>query len=370
VTCTPPPTAHSEHAPRTMPKAKRCDVVPEGAPSTKKPKGRTPDTATAARSATTASSSNPSPPADMAPVASSPTSNAAAAAADTSSSSPSSSRKQPEATPVADVWAAFEADLRELNPGLNSGRLADKALTSRVEFNEDGLSFRRINLSGLGLVALPPSVGTLRQRRPQSSSNLGWEDPGGLNLQHNLLTSIPDALADAQIEGELRLNDNRLASLSSTFCERVRVGGNLNLKNNRLASVPASFGSIHVGGTLTVINNPFPKMGVGQRVTILGVKSRPELNGQSAVCRELYLEKRRWRVQLEGTGEEISLKQQSLRAGTFPKVFPNVGGVVFPPHPPLVGPGHFLGRQGEGSNIEVPILPLGFGSGNPFGATK
>jgi hypothetical protein len=247
------------------------------------------------------------------------------------------------AVPAADAWAAFEADLRECNPKLAK---KEQSLSSRVKFHEDGVSFKSIDLSGLGLVALPPSVGKLRVRTQESK---GWVDGGTLNLQFNKLRALPDAMASVHVEGQLRLNNNLLSSLSEAFCARIRVGGDLNLRSNRLAAVPKSFGSIHVGGALMMIGNPFPTLEVGQRATIVGVQSRPKLNGQVAVCREFYESKRRWRVQLEGgCGEEVSLKPQSLRATSFPAIFPNVDGIVFPPHPPAVGPGHWLGKKGEG----------------------
>ena len=51
----------------------------------------------------------------------------------------------------------------------------------------------------------------------------------------------------------------------------------------------------------------------GSRVRIAGISSRPELNGQFAVCLRHLAEKGRWFVRLEeGDTSEISLKEQAL----------------------------------------------------------
>ena len=48
---------------------------------------------------------------------------------------------------------------------------------------------------------------------------------------------------------------------------------------------------------------------------IVGIKTRPELNGEEAVCLEYQAEKGRWRVRLEAErfqGEAIALKERCL----------------------------------------------------------
>ena len=58
---------------------------------------------------------------------------------------------------------------------------------------------------------------------------------------------------------------------------------------------------------------PGPLEDVGSRVRIDGISSRPELNGQFAVCLRHVAEKGRWFVRLEeGDTSEISLKEQAL----------------------------------------------------------
>ena len=54
-------------------------------------------------------------------------------------------------------------------------------------------------------------------------------------------------------------------------------------------------------------------LATGSRVRIAGISSRPELNGQFAVCLRHLAEKGRWFVRLEeGDTSEISLKEQAL----------------------------------------------------------
>ena len=61
---------------------------------------------------------------------------------------------------------------------------------------------------------------------------------------------------------------------------------------------------------------PVPPLGVGVRVRIAGIKTRPELNGEEAVCLGDQAEKVRWLVRLETTerfqGEVIALKERCL----------------------------------------------------------
>ena len=60
---------------------------------------------------------------------------------------------------------------------------------------------------------------------------------------------------------------------------------------------------------------PVPPLGVGVRVRIVGIKTRPELNGEEAVCLGDQAEKGRWLVRLEAErfqGEVIPLKERSL----------------------------------------------------------
>ena len=60
---------------------------------------------------------------------------------------------------------------------------------------------------------------------------------------------------------------------------------------------------------------PVPPLGVGVRVRIVGIKTRPELNGEEAVCLEHQAEKGRWLVRLESEGFQgaaIALKERCL----------------------------------------------------------
>lgn len=241
---------------------------------------------------------------------------------------------------ASDTWAVLEAELLECNPDLTDLTKEKLASRNRIEVGEDGVTLAALDLSGLALVALPPSlaqVGVLQS----------------LNLQGNRLESLPDWFASIEVELDLNLRNNMLTALSPRFCEGIRVGRNLHLGNNRLQSVPESFANIRVGGQLLMLGNPFPRMEEGVTVTISGVQSRPELNGQRAVCLEPYIAKDRWRIRLESSGEELSLKDHCLSASSFPKLFPNVGGIVFPPRLSPLGSLHWLGRQGPGSNIVV-----------------
>ena len=54
-------------------------------------------------------------------------------------------------------------------------------------------------------------------------------------------------------------------------------------------------------------------LATGSRVRIAGISSRPELNGQFAVCLRHMPEKGRWLVRLEGdAAEELSIKEPAL----------------------------------------------------------
>ena len=54
-------------------------------------------------------------------------------------------------------------------------------------------------------------------------------------------------------------------------------------------------------------------LATGSRVRIAGISSRPELNGQFAVCLRHMAKKGRWLVRLEGdAAEELSLNEQAL----------------------------------------------------------
>ncbi len=58
---------------------------------------------------------------------------------------------------------------------------------------------------------------------------------------------------------------------------------------------------------------PVPPLGVGVRVRIGGIKTRPELNGEEAMCLEYQAEKGRWLVRLEAErfqGAAIALKER------------------------------------------------------------
>ena len=65
--------------------------------------------------------------------------------------------------------------------------------------------------------------------------------------------------------------------------------------------------------TAAVEAPPAPLEDVGSRVRIDGISSRPELNGQFAVCLRHVAETGRWLVRLEeGDTSEISLKKQAF----------------------------------------------------------
>eukprot|EP00912_Choanoflagellata_sp_UC4_P000305 UC4_evm1s186 len=232
-----------------------------------------------------------------------------------------SSSKPRTLKPVAakEVWARVKTDILELNPHLTSQILEAKVLgyhKPRVQFHEDGVSLSHLNLSGLRLVALPGSIGQLRVK-------------GSVVLQFNRLTRLPEALGNLEVEQDLRLNDNLLEELPNLFCKNIIVGRNLNLKSNRIATVPEAFSDIHVGGTLSLQGNPIAHLEKGSRVCISGIKSRPELNGRIGVCtsRVHQISKGRCNVKIEGSGEEISIKETNLDCGC-PKIFPNVRGMA------------------------------------------
>lgn len=251
-----------------------------------------------------------------------------------------------KATPTTarELWAVVQDDLLKLNPSLTPERIGTNKLgQQRVEFSEDGLSLKKLDLSGLGLTALPESIGRLRVK--------GWpcEFSGGLqggdvNLQFNRLTSLPESLGDLVVEGGLRLNNNLLETLPDSFCKGIKVGGQLQLMNNKIASVPESFAAIRAR-SLSVQSNPICELRAGKRVKIAGIQSRSELNGQYAECITHDVMKRRWIVKIEGSDEQVSLEELNLSAGC-PKIFPNVRGIVIKGD----GASHFLGFQGEGTS--------------------
>ena len=69
-----------------------------------------------------------------------------------------------------------------------------------------------------------------------------------------------------------------------------------------------------VSSTAAAVDAPPGPLDMGPRVRIAaGISSRPELNGQFAVCLRHVAEKGRWFVRLEeGDGAEVSLEEQVL----------------------------------------------------------
>jgi hypothetical protein len=266
--------------------------------------------------------------------------------------------KLTESTLLQSAWAAVKDDLLRLNPSLSREHLeSDNGIPSRprIAFDEDGESLRYLNLSCLGLVALPESISQFRTRRRTNQWGFALEHrDGAVRLQRNKLTALPESFGDLVVGGDLHLEHNLLEDLPQSF-GRLIVGANLHLQRNRLSTVPASFANVTVGIGLHLQGNPFPRHAVGGRARIFGVKSRPELNGQIAECLELDQPRRRWRVRLqgrEGDGEEevVSLKETCLDPTLLPGLLPNVVGMVTPPHSP--GDGHampFIGKKGMGT---------------------
>ena len=267
--------------------------------------------------------------------------------------------KLTESTLLQSTWAAVKDDLLRLNPSLSREQLeSDNDIPSRprIAFDEDGESLRYLNLSCLGLVALPESISQFRTRRRTNQWGFALEHSDGtVWLQRNKLTALPESFGDLAVGGDLHLEHNLLEDLPQSF-GRLVVRANLHLQRNRLRAVPASFANVTVGIGLHLQGNPFPRHAVGGRARIFGVKSRPELNGQIAECIELDQPKRRWRVRLqarEGDGKEeevVSLKETCLDPTLLPGLLPNVAGTVTPPHSP--GDGHampFIGKKGMGT---------------------
>ena len=251
-----------------------------------------------------------------------------------------------KATPTTarELWAVVHDDLLKLNPSLTSEQLGTNKLgQQRVEFSEDGLSLKKLDLSGLGLTALPESIGRLRVKGWPCEFS-GGSQGGDVNFQFNRLTSLPESLGHLVVEGGLRLNNNLLETVPDSFCKAIKVGGQLQLMNNKIASVPESFAEIRAGA-LSLQSNPICELRAGKRVRIAGIQSRSELNGQYAECITHEVMKRRWIVKIEGSDERVSLKELNLSAGC-PKIFPNIRGIV------LKGDGAspFLGFQGEGTS--------------------
>jgi len=103
-------------------------------------------------------------------------------------------------------------------------------------------------LDNNNLTSLPESFGNLK---------IG----GTLHLGYNKLTSLPESFGNLKIGGDLWLNHNKLTSLPESF-GNLKIVGSLGLYNNKLESLPESFGNLKVSGDLLLYNNKltsFPK---------------------------------------------------------------------------------------------------------------
>jgi hypothetical protein len=87
---------------------------------------------------------------------------------------------------------------------------------------------------------------------PESFGNL--KVGGGLSLDYNQLTSLPESFGNLKVGGNLSIYNNQLTSLPESF-GNLKVGGGLSLDYNQLTSLPESFGNLKVGGGLSIYNN-------------------------------------------------------------------------------------------------------------------
>jgi len=126
-------------------------------------------------------------------------------------------------------------------------------------------------LDNNNLTSLPESFGNLKiggglalysnnlTSLPESFGNL--KIGGTLHLGYNKLTSLPESFGNLKIGGDLWLNHNKLTSLPESF-GNLKIVGSLGLYNNKLESLPESFGNLKVSGDLLLYNNKltsFPK---------------------------------------------------------------------------------------------------------------
>ena len=118
-----------------------------------------------------------------------------------------------------------------------------------------------LDLSGLGLTAVPDSIGQL--------TNLT-----SLSLQDNQLTTVPDSIGQLTNLTSLNLQDNQLTTLPDSIGQLTNLN-NLYLQGNQLTTVPDWIGQLINLNTLSLSAN---------RVTAV-----PDLIGQLTKLRDLFL---------------------------------------------------------------------------------
>jgi internalin A len=123
---------------------------------------------------------------------------------------------------------------------------------------------RGLNLSGLGLVKLPPSVGDLTQlltlhvpynrlrELPAVLSNL--KQLRDLRIDHNEFVDLPPFIGDLKQLRALSLNDNCLSELPEAIC-RLQHLRTLEARSNNLRTLPASFGQLQKLEGLDLVGN-------------------------------------------------------------------------------------------------------------------
>ena len=124
-----------------------------------------------------------------------------------------------------------------------------------------------LNLTGLGLTALPTEIAALTQLQTLSlSSNQLTVLPTEiaaltllqeLKLNHNQLTVVPPEIAALAQLQTLELNDNQLKALPPDIAALAQLQ-TLKLNDNQLTVLPPEIGRLDKLNDLSIDNNPLP----------------------------------------------------------------------------------------------------------------
>ena len=119
-------------------------------------------------------------------------------------------------------------------------KIAYKEAQHRIKEAENETTLE-LNLSNLGLTAIPPEITQL--------TNLQW-----LGLSHNQLTTIPSILTELPSLRTLWLNSNRLTTIPSEITKLTKLKS-LDLYNNQLTIIPPEIAQLTKLRSLALGNN-------------------------------------------------------------------------------------------------------------------
>ncbi len=175
---------------------------------------------------------------------------------------------------------------------------ADEEALRRIEVcRREGAQGTKLDLSGLGLTALPPEMGQLTALTQ-------------LDLNGNQLTELPPEIGRPTALKELSLNSNQLTALPPEIGQLTALQ-ELTLIVNRLTALPPEIGQLTALQELTLFDN---------RLTTLP----PEI-GQLTALTRLYLSSNPITALPPEIGQLTALKELSLNSDNLTSLPPEIG---------------------------------------------